>query len=254
MARIALVTGGAGGLGFATAAQLAKDGLRIVLTDLTQVAAERAVAGLHGTEHLALALDVTSEARVMEVFALIEKTLGPVSVLAHFAGALDGAARAQGDGIADLALASWQRVFDVNAQGTFLLVREMIRWRRKVPVEHGRVITVSSLAGQMGGNLAGAGYASSKAAVLGLTKNVAREVAPLGITVNALAPGAIDTQMYRDAAGLAPTDSTVEGATGIPMKRVGIPDEVGAVAAFLASPAAAYLTGQIIAVNGGSYT
>ena len=97
-------------------------------------------------------------------------------------------------------------------------------------------------------------YAASKAAVIGFTKNAAREVAPLGMTVNTIAPGAIETPMYRQAAGLAATDAVpVANVKNIPMGRIGLPDEVGALACFLSSPAASYITGQVIAANGGSY-
>jgi len=254
MTRTALITGGAGGLGLSTARRLAADGVRIILTDLDAAAAEAAVRQLPDGAHVAFALDISSEAAVVETFAKVEETIDAIAILAHFAGAQDGAGAAVGVLIGDMSAQSWKRVFDINAFGTFLCVREMIRWRRKTPVEHARIITVSSLAGQMGGYIAGAGYAASKGAVIAFTKNAARELAPLGITVNSIAPGAIETQMYREAAKLSPGESVPAGnSRNIPAGRIGQPDEVGAVACFLASPAASYVTGQIIAVNGGSY-
>jgi 3-oxoacyl-[acyl-carrier protein] reductase len=252
--RIALITGGAGGLGYSTARHLAEDGLKIVLTDINAEAAANSAKKLPGDGHLALGLDISDEQAVVDAFALIEQKTGPISVLAHFAGAQDGAGAAVGVLIGDMTAQSWKRVFDINAFGTFVCVREMIRWRRKSPVEHARIITVSSLAGQMGGYIAGAGYAASKGAVIAFTKNAARELAPLGITVNSISPGAIETPMYREAAKLSAGEAVPEGnSRNIPMGRVGQSDEVGAVAGFLASPAASYVTGQIIAVNGGSY-
>lgn len=254
MDRIALVTGGAGGLGFSAAHHLAADGVKVVLTDLDMGAATAAVARLPATGHIAMALDVANEAAVVTAFATIEETLGPIAVLAHFAGTQGGPGPSHGVYIADMSADSWRTVFEVNTFGTFLCVREMIRHRRRLPATDSRIITVSSLAGQMGGYLAGAGYAASKAAVIGFTKNAAREVAPLGITVNTIAPGAIETPMYRQAAGLAATDAVpVANVKNIPMGRIGLPDEVGALACFLASPAASYITGQVIAANGGSY-
>ena len=254
MKRIALVTGGAGGLGFSAAHHLAADGMQVVLTDLKLNAATEAVKKLPNEGHIALALDVGNEQAVTETFASIESGTGPISVLAHFAGTQGGPGPSHGVFIADMSSDAWKSVFEINTFGTFLCVREMIRWRRKMPVEHGRIITVSSLAGQMGGYLAGAGYAASKAAVIGFTKNAARELAPLGITVNTIAPGAIETPMYRGAAGLSASDAVpAANVKNIPMGRIGRPDEVGALAQFLASPAASYITGQVIAANGGSY-
>jgi 3-oxoacyl-[acyl-carrier protein] reductase len=247
--------GGSGGLGLSTAVHLAADGVRVVLTDLDAKAATAALRHLSGEGHVALALDVSSEEAVVAAFSTIEETVGPVSILAHFAGAQDGAGAAVGVLIGDISAQSWKRVFDINAFGTFLCVREMVRRRRKTPVEHARIITVSSLAGQMGGFIAGAGYAASKGAVIAFTKNAARELAPLGITVNSIAPGAIETAMYREAAKLSAGEAVpAANARNIPAGRVGQPEEVGAVACFLASPAASYVTGQIIAVNGGTYT
>ena len=254
MDRIALVTGGAGGLGFSAAHHLAADGVKVVLTDLDIGAASAAVARLPAAGHIGMALDVANEAAVIAAFAKIEGSLGPIAVLAHFAGTQGGPGPSHGVYIADMSADSWRTVFEVNTFGTFLCVREMIRHRRRLPATDSRIITVSSLAGQMGGYLAGAGYAASKAAVIVFTKNAAREVAPLGITVNTIAPGAIETPMYRQAAGLAATDVVpAANVKNIPMGRIGLPDEVGALACFLASPAASYITGQVIAANGGSY-
>lgn len=255
MDRIALITGGAGDLGFASALQLAASGVRVVLTDLRKDDAAAAVARLPGQGHRSLALDVTDQLSVSSVFASVEARDGPIAILAHFAGIIDGAGPMNDILVADLTMETWNRVFAVNALGTFLCVREMVRLRRALPVENGRIITVSSLAGQMGGYLAGAAYAASKSAIIGFTKNISREVAPLQITANVVAPGAIDSRMNREAAGV-PRNSDQGRSAGvgtIPMGRKGEPEEVGSLVAFLASPAASYITGQTLAVNGGSY-
>ena len=255
MRSVALVTGAAGDLGAASAVALARAGFAVVMTDLNSDAVQRLCDSLPGDGHSAFALDVTSEMSVADVFGRVEEQVGPVSVLAHLAGIIDGAGPMNGILVADLDMAVWDKVFAVNALGTFLCVREMVRRRRHLAVEHGRIIAFSSLAGQMGGYVAGAAYAASKAAIIGFTKNIAREIAPLGITANVVAPGAIDSSMNRLAIG-APRESPAGNSAGvgtIPMGRKGTSSEVADLVAFLASPQAAYITGQTLAINGGSY-
>lgn len=254
MSGIALVTGAAGDLGSASARALARAGFMIAAADLDQEKARLMCSQLPGSGHRAFCLDVTDENAVAAIFTDVEMQCGQITVLAHLAGIIDNAGPLNNILVADLEVEVWNRVFSVNALGTFLCVREMVRKARLNPIEGGRIITFSSLAGQMGGYLAGAAYAASKAAIIGFTKNVAREVAPLGMTVNSIAPGAINSRMNRQAAG-APTDAAdnAAGVGTIPMKRKGNPDEVGDLVAFLASPAASYITGQILGINGGSY-
>lgn len=245
--RIALVTGGSGGLGLATARRFASDGMTVALADIDGEAAQKAAAGLEGEGHRGLALDVSREEAVVAAFDLVEAAMGPVSVLAHFAGTLGAGGSAVGIPLSQSTAEDWDMVMAVNARGTFLCVREMARRRRATPVEHGRIITVSSLAGEVGGLQSGAAYSASKAAVLGLTRTAARDLGPIGITVNAIAPGPIDTPMLaRSASGGAYTmlDS-------VPLRRIGTPDEIAEAASFLASVGAGFVTGATIDVNGG---
>jgi 3-oxoacyl-[acyl-carrier protein] reductase len=251
--RIALVTGGTGGLGLATARQFAKDGMIVVIADLDQAASAKAAAELEGSGHRGIALDVSSEETVAATFKKIESEVGPISVLAHFAGMLGAGGTATGISLIDSTIEDWDKVQSVNARGTFLCVREMARARRAKPVEHGRIITVSSLAGQTGGLQSGAAYSASKAAVLGLTRTAARDLGSMGITVNAIAPGPIDTPMLAQATGTTNTGTKYTKLDSVPLGRVGAPEEIAAAASFLASVNGGFVTGATIDVNGGLY-
>ncbi len=247
--RIAIVTGGAGGLGLAVAKRLARDGLTVVVADLDADAAGAAAAELEGSGHSGLGLDVSDETSVAKMFDNIESKIGPIAVLAHFAGTAGSAVAEMGKLLALSTVDEWRRIMDVNALGTFLCVREMARRRGDRPVEHARIITVSSVAGIQGGGQSGVAYSASKAAVLGLTRTAARDLGPLGITVNAIAPGPIETPM------LARTQKLPGGSypwiDALPLRRVGTPDEIAEAASFLASVGAAFVTGATIDVNGG---
>jgi 3-oxoacyl-[acyl-carrier protein] reductase len=247
--RIALVTGGAGGLGLATAKRFTKDGMTVALTDIDGTAVQKAVAELGGEGHRGLVLDVSNEDAVMAAFDRVEHEMGPISVLAHFAGIAGAGVATVGTVLARSTAEEWDRIMAVNARGTFLCVREMARRRGAVPVEHGRIITVSSIAGEQGGGQSGVAYSASKAAVLGLTRTAARDLGPLGITVNAIAPGPIETPM------LTRTQSSPNGSYSwidmVPLRRIGTPDEIAATASFLASVGAGFVTGATIDVNGG---
>ena len=255
-ARIALVTGGAGGLGLATADRFAAEGIRVVVADLDAAQATRAAAALPGGTgqgHRGIGLDVTREDAVAAAFEEIESTLGPVAILGCFAGILGTSPQPGRTPLAELSVHEWDKVNAVNARGTFLCIRELARRRTLRPAEHGRVITIASLAGQQGGLAAGAAYSASKGAVLALTKLCARELAPLGITVNAIAPGPIDTDMLRATLPKGLEGGKYEHLSHVPLGRVGLPREIAAAAAWLASPDAGYVTGSTVDVNGGLY-
>lgn len=251
--RIALVTGGAGGLGLATAKRFAADGLTVVVADLDRSGAEKAAASLKGDSHIGIEIDVGDEAAVIAAFDQVEKEVGPVAVLAHFAGMLGSGGTATGITLVDAGVEDWDRVMHVNARGSFLCVREFARHRRKTPVENSRVITVSSLAGQTGGLQSGAAYSASKAAVLGFTRTAARDLAFLGITVNAIAPGPIDTPMLAQATGQTNSGTKYTKLDSVPLGRVGEPEEIAGAASFLASAEAGFITGATIDVNGGLF-
>lgn len=245
--RIAIITGGASGLGLATAERLAGDGLRVGLADLDLQRAEQVAARLPGSGHFAVRMDVADEASVTGAFEAVESKHGPIGVLACFAGIASRDAQPRSVALVDQEAQEWDRVMLVNGRGTFFCAREMLRQRTARRVAHGRIITVSSVAGQFGAIRSGAIYSASKGAVLSLTKVAAREAAPLGVTVNAIAPGPIATPMLAQITG-NDMDSL---AALMPLGRVGTPEDVAAAASYLASEAADFVTGATIDVNGG---
>lgn len=249
--RIALITGAAGGLGLASAQRLAQDGLAIAVADLNPAAAERAAAALPGRGHIGLACNVTDEASVRAAFDTVQDKLGAVSVLACFAGILSTYPAPGRLPTVDITLEEWDGVMNVNARGTFLCVREMLRRCAGRSVEHGRIVTVASLAGQMGGTQSGAAYSASKGAVLALSKVAAREAAALGITVNTVAPGPIDTPMLHQTVPAEQQGQKYLGTAGVPLGRIGAPEEIAAAVAYLVSPQAGFVTGATLDVNGG---
>src|SRR5882762_7775971 len=252
-ARIALITGGAGGLGLASARRLARDGLTVALADLGADVTQQAAASLPGAGHIGLAMDVSDENSVIRAFELVERQLGPIAVLATFAGSLGNAPDGNQPTLAETTLELWNRTFAINATGTFLCLREFARYRTRRPVEHGRVVTVSSAGAQLGGYQAKASYCASKGAVLSLTKVAARDLASLGITVNSIAPGPIDTPMLRAARGsAAPTgDGGYNVMSLLLVGRIGRPEEVAAAVSYLVSVDAGFVTGSTLDVNGG---
>ncbi|HYW56510.1 MAG TPA: 3-oxoacyl-ACP reductase FabG [Polaromonas sp.] len=234
----ALVTGGSGGIGAAICRRLAADGLHVVvhansnLATAEQVAADIVTQGGHAQ---AIAFDVTdaaATARALE--ALLEQ--GPIQVLVNNAGIHDDAV------FPGMQLAQWQRVLDVSLNGFFHvtqpLTMPMIRTR------WGRIINITSVAA-VAGNRGQVNYSAAKGALHAATKSLALEVASRGITVNAVAPGIIDTAMTKDSFSPEAIHAMV------PMKRAGKAEEVADLVGFLASTQAAYISGQVISINGG---
>jgi 3-oxoacyl-[acyl-carrier protein] reductase len=246
--KVAAITGGAGGMGLAAAQRLAADGVTVVVLDLNAEASEKAAAALTGSGHRGIVLNVSRESDVAAAFEQIETEVGPVSILANFAGIFPWPKSGIRPQIVETSAEEWERTFSVNALGTFLTIREMLRWRGKKPVGHGRIVNISSSAAQIGGYNGSAAYVSSKGAILSLTKLAAREAAPLGITVNAIAPGTIDTPLLRT---IMPTKKDAAYVEKIPMARIGRPDDVVAALAYLVSVEASYVTGACLDVNGG---
>lgn len=241
----ALVTGACGGIGQSVAQRLARDGWRIVATDLDAGRAAAFAATLPGEGHVGLGCDVADEAAVDALFA----ASGPIEGVVLAAGVL----RLRSDGsrapLAETDAADFDEHMRVNTRGTFLCLRAYLRqWTAGGRPVRGRVVTFASVAAQLGGYRSSASYIASKGAILALTKAAAREAAALGITVNAVAPGLIDAPMLRLS---LPPGQEAAAAAAIPLNRIGTPGDVAGAVSFLMSEDAAYMTGAVLDVNGG---
>ena len=242
--RIVVVTGGSRGIGRAVCLRFARDDASIIFVhyDPDDLKANETLGLLDkmGVEAKAEKLDVSSFEAVEEFFKEVVREFGRVDVLVNNAGIT------RDTFLMRMSVDQWDEVLTVNLRSVFnctkAVVRSMIRERS------GRIVNISSLVGQIG-NSGQANYAASKAGILGFTKSVAKELATRGITVNAVAPGFIDTEMTEKL-----SDKAKEAfLTQIPMGRIGKPDEVAEAVYWLASQGATYITGQVIHVNGGLY-
>jgi 2-hydroxycyclohexanecarboxyl-CoA dehydrogenase len=246
MSRVALVTGAASGMGLAVGRRLAAAGHRIALFDLDGDAAEAAAAELRasGTTALAATVDVSDRAAVDDALTRVRGELGPVGIVVTSAG-LD-----EFQSFTDITIDAWERMLAVNLTGTFHCVQAAIA--DMLAAGWGRIVTISSSSAQSGAARM-AHYVASKGGVIGLTKALAVEYAPHGITVNTIPPGFIDTPMVRRAEAHGDLPSVDAVAARTPVRRAGTPDDVAAACAFLCSDDAGYITGQLIGVNGGWY-
>jgi len=240
-AQVAIVTGASRGIGRAVARELAAQGAAVVINYVNNAAAAAEIAAeiaAAGGQALAVAADVSKE---KEANALIDQTLkafGRLDILVNNAGITRDAL------VLRMKTENWQEVLATNLNGAFYCARAALKPMLKQ--RRGRIINITSVVG-LSGNPGQANYAAAKAGLIGFTKSVALEVADRGITVNAVAPGYITTDM---TASLAP-EVQEKLLAAIPVKRLGQPEDVAGVVSFLASPAAGYLTGQVISVDGG---
>ena len=240
--RVALVTGGSRGIGFAIAGRLAEDGASVVVSARDAARLDSAVKELetHGTPVLGVVADSSKREDADRLADAAKQQFGRIDVLVNNAGITRDALfiRMKDD--------DWDAVIDVNLKGVFLVTRAVSK--TMVRQKGGRVINITSTAGAMG-NAGQANYSAAKAGVIGLTKSTARELSHWGITVNAVAPGLIETDM---AAGI-PAAAREAMIAQSPLGRVGSAREVAEMVGFLAGDEAAYITGQVFHVNGGLY-
>ena len=230
----AVVTGGGSGIGAAVAARLRADGLHVATVDLKAA-----------DDDFAYTADVTDRAQVDRALAAIRAQLGPVTVLVNAAG-LDGFRR-----FTDISFSDWQRVIDVNLNGVFHCVQAVLP--DMIGAGWGRIVNISSSSTHSGTPYM-AHYVAAKSAVNGLTKSLALEYGPSGITVNAVPPGFIDTPMLRNAESRGVIGDVQKNIDATPVRRMGRPEDIAAACAFLISEEAGYITGQLLGVNGGRNT
>jgi 2-hydroxycyclohexanecarboxyl-CoA dehydrogenase len=246
MSRVAVVTGGASGMGLAVSRRLADLGHRVAVLDLDGAAAEAAAVGIRdaGAQAIAAKVDVTDRAAVDAAMSTVREELGPVAILVTSAG-LD-----LFETFTDITAETWDRIIAVNLTGTFHCVQAAIA--DMVAAKWGRIVTISSSSAQSGAPRM-AHYVASKGGVIGLTKALAVEYAAVGITVNTIPPALIDTPMARRAEARGDVPNIDAIAAHVPVRRAGTPDDIAAACAYLCSDEASYVTGQIIGVNGGMY-
>jgi 2-hydroxycyclohexanecarboxyl-CoA dehydrogenase len=243
--RVAVVTGGASGIGEATCRELGRRGLQVAVLDVNEEAAQRVTDELRAAGGLALAIgaDVTDRIAVEQAFAKVRSELGPVSVLVTSAGLFGYSA------FTDITTEAWSRIIDVNLNGTFHCCQ--IALPDMLAAKWGRIVLISSSSAQRGSPFA-AHYAASKGAVITLAKSLAREYAAQGITVNTIPPSGIETPMQHQSQAAGYLGSNEQIAANIPVGYLGTGADIAAAVGFLCSDEARFITGQVLGVNGGA--
>jgi 3-oxoacyl-[acyl-carrier protein] reductase len=240
--RVALVTGASRGIGASIAKRLASEGAHVIAAARTAGDLERVVDAIRGAggAATAAALDLADPASIEAAAKSAVAAHGEVHVLVNNAGVTED------NLILRMSREAWDRVLATNLTGVFLLTQAIVK--SMVRKRYGRIVNVTSVVGLMG-NAGQANYSASKAGLIGLTKTIARELASRNITCNAVAPGFIATSMTEKMTD----DAKAKLTAGIPLERLGTPDDVAAAVAFLASEEASYVTGTVLNVSGGLY-
>ena len=244
--QITLITGASSGIGRATAVAMALQGARVGVNYLkNQTGAEETVEAIRksGGQALAIRADVTSGADVRAMVAAVRRQWGRIGVLVNNAG--DLLARRT---LTDMTEEYWDQIMALNLKSAFLCVKAV--WEEMAARKTGCIVNITSIAGRNGGGPGAAAYAAAKGGLLTYTKGLAKELAPYGVRVNAVAPGVIATPYHKR---YSPPELFQKYLATIPMARAGTPEEVADVIVFLASPAARYMTGETVEVNGGQW-
>ncbi len=232
--KVALVTGGGSGIGKAIAERLGSDGYRVATIDLQASESPNSYAA-----------DVTDRAQIDAALKNIHENLGPVSILVNAAG-VDGFKP-----FLKISFEDWQRIVNVNLHGVFHMIQAVLP--DMIDAGWGRIVNISSSSTHSGTPYM-AHYVSAKSGVNGLTKSLALEFGPSGVTVNAIPPGFIDTPMLRSAEQRGNLGDIEKTIAATPVRRIGKPEDIAATCSFLVSEEAGYITGQIVGVNGGRNT
>jgi 3-oxoacyl-[acyl-carrier protein] reductase len=237
------VTGGARGIGRAIVGAFATKGILSIIADIDLEAAEKAAEEIRrsGAEAVAIKVDLSHTDEIVQLVAATIARYGRLDILVNNAGILSNTPYDQ------IGEAEWDSVLDINLKAVLFATREALK--PMIAQGWGRIISISSLAGRSGGISVGPAYVASKAAVIGLTRHLARKVARNGVTVNAVAPGTTETDIIKGFSA----EEMVTINNSIPVGRLGKPEEIAETVAFLASDSAAFITGAVIDINGGMY-
>lgn len=242
--QVALITGASSGIGYATAVAMAREGARIgVNYHKNKAGADQAVSEISkaGGEAHAILADVTSADEVEAMVESVRNRWGRVDILVNNAGDLLGRHM-----LSDMTEDYWEQIMDLNLKSVFLCVKEV--WEEMAARKSGSIINITSIAGRNGGGPGSGAYATAKGGMITYTKSLARELAPHNVRVNGVAPGVIATPYHER---YSPPEIFQKFVAAIPLGRAGTSDEIASVIVFLASPAASYIVGETIEVNGG---
>ncbi len=239
--KVAIVTGAGRGIGLGIALAFAREGARVALCDIDDSLLDSALVDIKalGSQGLAFRMDVTSKDQIQSVIRDVLDQWGAIDILVNNAGIYEVLP------IEEITEKQWDRMLNVNLKGAFLCCQAVIPCMKRQG--SGRIVSIASSAGKTGGTLAGAHYSVSKAGIICLAKQLARELGSFGITVNAVAPGRIDTPMIH----IASDEENEAFRLRTPMGRLGTPEDVASAVVFLASEEASFITGEILDVNGG---